>query len=64
MRFLSGEVAIDGKHREPFNSTPWGSIRFRLAPRAYAPWGCIVRVVSQTKSRKIPTRNIYYRSFS
>ena len=35
-----------------------GSIRFRLAPRAYAPWGCIVRVVSQTKSRKIPTRNI------
>ena len=35
---------------------PWGSIRFRLAPRTYAPWG--VRVVSQTKSRKIPTRNI------
>ena len=28
---------------------PWGSIRFRLAPRTYAPWG--VRVVSQTKSR-------------
>ena len=37
-------------------SPPWGSIRFRLALRAYAPWG--VRVVSQTKSRKIPTRNI------
>ena len=35
---------------------PWGSIRFRLALRTYAPWG--VRVVSQTKSRKIPTRNI------
>ena len=34
----------------------WGSIRFRPAPRTYAPWGCIVRVVSQTKSRKIPTR--------
>ena len=31
-----------------------GSIRFRLALRTYAPWG--VRVVSQTKSRKIPTR--------
>ena len=39
-------------------SPPWGSIRFRLAPRTYdaPPWG--VRVVSQTKSRKIPTRNI------
>ena len=35
-------------------SPPWRSIRFRLALRAYAPWG--VRVVSQTKSRKIPTR--------
>ena len=35
---------------------PWGSIRCRLAPRTYAPWG--VRVVSQTESRKIPTRNI------
>ena len=33
-----------------------GSIRFRLTPRAYAPWGCIVRVVSQAESRKIPTR--------
>ena len=29
---------------------PWGSIRFRLALRTYAPWG--VRVVSQTKSLK------------
>ena len=35
---------------------PWRSIRFRLALRTYAPWG--VRVVSQAKSRKIPTRNI------
>ena len=35
-------------------SPPWRSIRFRLALRTYAPWG--VRVVSQTKSRKIPTR--------
>ena len=33
-----------------------GPIRFRLALRTYAPWG--VRVVSQTKSRKIPTRKI------
>ena len=37
-------------------SPPWRSIRFRLALRTYAPWG--VRVVSRTKSRKIPTRNI------
>ena len=35
---------------------PWRSIRFRLALRTYAPWGCIVRVVSLTTSRKIPTR--------
>ena len=35
-------------------SPPWRSIRFRLAPCTYAPWGCIVRVVGQTKSRKIP----------
>ena len=39
---------------------PWRSIRFRLALRTYAPWG--VRVVSQTKSRKIPTPEIYHRS--
>ena len=38
-------------------SPPWGSTRFRLALRTYAPWG--VRVVSQTKSRKIPTLNIF-----
>jgi len=37
-------------------SPPWRSIRFRLALRTYAPWGA--RVVSQAKSRKIPTRNI------
>ena len=30
-------------------SPPSGSIRFRRAPRTYAPWRCIVRVVSQTK---------------
>ena len=39
-------------------SPPWGSIRFRLALRTYAPCGCIVRVVSQTKSRTTPTRKI------
>ena len=32
----------------------WGSIRFRLAPRTYAPWGCVVHVVSQPKSRRYP----------
>ena len=32
---------------------PWGSIRFRPGPRTHAPRGA--RVVSQTKSRKIPT---------
>ena len=37
---------------------PWGSIQFRLALRTYAPWGCIVRVVSRTESRKIPARAI------
>ena len=36
----------------------WGSIRFRLALRTYAPCGPSVRVVSQTKSRKIPTRKV------
>ena len=34
---------------------PWRAIRFRLALRTYAPCGPSVRVVSQTKSRKIPT---------
>ena len=38
-------------------SPGWGLIRFRSAPRTYAPWGCIVRVVPDrlTKSRKTPT---------
>ena len=36
----------------------WRTIRFRPALRTHAPWGCIVRVVSQTKSRKIPTRDV------
>ena len=39
-------------------SPQWGSIRFRLALRTYAPWGCIVRVGSLTKSGKIPTQKI------
>ena len=38
---------------------PWRSIGFRLALHTYAPRGCIVRVVSQTKSGKIPTRNVH-----
>ena len=36
----------------------WASIQFRLAFRTYAPCGPSVRVVSQTKSRKLPTRDI------
>ena len=50
---------VRGTGREPLNVTPMGAnfeIRVRLALRTYAPWRCIVRVVSQTKSRKIPTR--------
>ena len=43
-------------------SPPWGSIRFRLAPRTYdaPPFGPSVRVVPgrQTESRKIPTRKL------
>ena len=34
------------------------AIRFGLAPRTCAPWGCIVRVVSLTKPTRIPTRTI------
>ena len=34
----------------------WRSIRFRLAPRTYAPWGVRVVPGRLTKSRKIPTR--------
>jgi len=42
------------------NSHRWGPIRFRLALRTYAPWGCIVRVVPDrlTKSRQLPTREL------
>ena len=45
-----------GTTLEPFNSTRWGPIRFRLALHTCAPCGPSVRVVSLTKSRKIPTR--------
>ena len=53
----------NGPHRQPCNSTPIvGSIRFRLAPRAYdaPPCGPSVRVVPDrlTKSRKIHTRKM------
>ena len=53
-RCAVGWVRVAGRSISP----RWRSIRFRLALRTYAPWGCIVRVVSQTKSRKIPTRKV------
>ena len=53
-------LVTTAKVRVPGRSVPprWGSIRFRLALRTYnpPPWG--VRVVSLTKSRKIPTRKM------
>ena len=42
----AARVRVAGRSTPP----PWGSIRFHLALRTYAPW-VIVRVVSQTKSR-------------
>ena len=52
----------EGTRREPFSFTAMGSIRSRLAPRAYdaPPCGPSVRVVPDrlTESRKIPTRTI------
>ena len=60
-RSVCSEVMLVGV-RAPSRSIspPWGSIRFRPPPRTYdaPPWGRIVRVVGQTKPRKIPTRNI------
>ena len=52
----SGCVRVPSRSIPP----PWGSIRFRLAPRTYAPRGPSVRVVPDrlTKSRKIPTRKL------
>ena len=43
-------------------SPPWGSIRLRPALRTYAPWGCIVRVVSQVESEKYAPQT-FYRTF-
>ena len=56
--FPNGGIFLFMKVRDTSRSIPppWRSIRFRLALRTYAPWG--VRVVSQTKSRKIPARKI------
>ena len=56
-REQGAQVRVPGRLISP----PWRSIRFRLAPRTYAPWhvrpmGRTCR--SQTKSRKKPTRNI------
>ena len=36
-----------------------GQFDFVWLPHTYAPWGCIVRVVSLTKSRRIPTRCVH-----
>ena len=59
-RHLRGPLRQRGVHVVSRQiSPPWGSIRFRLALRTYAPWGSSVRVVSQTKLRKIPTRNLF-----
>ena len=56
-----------GARPDPFNSTPMAvnSISPGSALRTYdaPPWGCIVRAVSQTKSRKYPPEK-YYRSLS
>ena len=48
------EVSVASRSIPP----QWGPVRFLPAPRTYdaPPWG--VRVVSQAKSRKIPTRNM------
>ena len=35
-------------------SLRWGSIRFRLALRTYAPWGCIVRNEKKTDTALVP----------
>ena len=50
--FTLAEVRVLSRSTSP----QWGSIRVRLALRTYAPWG--VRVVSLTnsKSKKTPTR--------
>ena len=53
-RQLFGSTPVSVRVASRSSSPPWRSIRFRLALRTYAPWG--VRVVSQTKARKIPTR--------
>ena len=47
-------IRVDGPRPEPFNFTPIGQSDF-VCLSARTPWG--VRVVSQTKSRKIPARN-------
>ena len=47
-----GELLVVVRLPSRSTSPQWRSIRFRLAHHTYAPWGCIVRVVSQTKSSK------------
>ena len=58
-------AAAERTRHGPFNSNPLGvNCRFRPPACTYdaPPWGCIVRVVSQTKSRKYPTE-MHYRPF-
>ena len=49
-RLKAIQVRVTGRTIPP----RWRSIRLRLAPCTCPPWGCIVRVVGQTKPRKIP----------
>ena len=62
-RLAGGATAYASRAVQRSTPPQWRSIRFRWAPRTYdaPPWGCIVRVVSLTKSRKAPTRKDYRR---
>ena len=55
-REQGAQVRVPGRLISP----PWRSIRFRLAPRTYAPWG--VRVGARRNQEKNPPE-IFYRSF-
>ena len=50
--------SIEGTRRAPYNRTPTGANSISAGPAHVlrAQWGCIVRVVSLTKSRIIPNR--------
>ena len=55
-----GETAFHVRNASRTIPPRWVSIRFSLALRTYAPCGPSVRVVSQTKSRKLPSRNVEF----